>query len=36
MVNNIGTQLRDLVNSGLARWRIRIPMEAVAGNGKGE
>ena len=33
-VNTIDTQLRDPINSGLARWRLAVKMEAVAESGR--
>ena len=33
-VNAIVTQLRDLVNSGLARWRLTVYVDAVAESGR--
>ena len=35
VANAIGTQLRGLINSALARWRITVLMETVAESGKG-
>ena len=33
-VNAIGTQLRDLINSELIRWRLTVSIEAVAESGR--
>ena len=35
VANAIGTQLRGLINSALARWRMTVLMETVAESGKG-
>ena len=33
-MNAIGTQLRDLINSGLTRWRMAVPLDAAAELGR--
>ena len=35
IANAIGTQLRSLINSALARWRMTVLMETVAESGEG-
>ena len=33
-MNDIGTQLRDPINSGLTRWRLTVQMDAAAESGR--
>ena len=33
--SSVTTQMRDLINSGLVRWRMAVQMETVAESGKG-